>query len=105
MPAKAKTLRFLVTADNGSLWLGGREGVFYSEDHGQSWTQLSSLPFNDVDGLDFNQEYKRLMVTSANGTLMMAIDPVKKDWKLVGHWLERSHRPFLGRAFGRCVHV
>ena len=25
-------------------------------------------------------EYKRLMVTSANGTLMMAIDPVKKDW-------------------------
>jgi hypothetical protein len=30
--------------------------------------------------LDFNPEYKRLMVTSANGTLMMAIDPVKKDW-------------------------
>jgi hypothetical protein len=31
--------------------------------------------------MDFNPEYKRLMVTSANGTLMMAIDPVKKDWK------------------------
>jgi photosystem II stability/assembly factor-like uncharacterized protein len=80
MPAQAKTLRFLVSADNGSFWIGGREGVFYSEDKGQSWTQLSSLPFSDVDGLDFNPEYKRLMVTSANGTLMMAIDPVKKDW-------------------------
>jgi photosystem II stability/assembly factor-like uncharacterized protein len=80
MPAQAKTLRFLVTADNGSLWLGGREGVFYTEDHGQGWKQLSSLPFTDVDGLDFSSEYKRLMVTSANGTLMMAIDPVKKDW-------------------------
>ena len=80
MPAQAKTLRFLVPADNGSLWLGGREGVFYSEDHGQSWTQLSSLPFTDVDGLDFSPEYKRLMVTSANGTLMMAVDPVKKNW-------------------------
>jgi photosystem II stability/assembly factor-like uncharacterized protein len=82
MPEQARTLRFLVTADNGSLWAGGREGVFFSEDKGQSWTQLKSLPFTDVDGLDFNPEYKRLMVTSANGTLMMAIDPAKKDW----HW-------------------
>jgi photosystem II stability/assembly factor-like uncharacterized protein len=81
LPAEAKTLRFLVAADNGSFWIAGREGVFYSEDHGQSWTQLKSLPFTDVDGLDFNPEYKRLMVTSANGTLMMAIDPVKKDWQ------------------------
>lgn len=80
MPEKAATLRFLVTADNGSVWVAGREGVFYSEDHAQSWKQLSSLPFNDVDGMDFNPEFKRLMVTSANGTLMMAIDPVKKDW-------------------------
>ena len=81
MPDKASILRYLVAADNGSLWLVAREGLFYSEDHAQSWTKLSSLPFNDVDGLDFNNEYKRLIVTSANGTLMMAIDPVKKDWK------------------------
>jgi len=80
LPAEAKTLRYLVAADNGSFWIAGREGVFYSEDHGQNWTQLKSLPFTDVDGLDFSPEYKRLMVTSANGTLMMAIDPVKKDW-------------------------
>jgi photosystem II stability/assembly factor-like uncharacterized protein len=80
MPAQAKTLRFLVSADDGSLWMGGREGVFYSEDKGQTWSQLSSLPFTDVDGLDFDPGYKRLMVTSAKGTLMMAIDPVKKDW-------------------------
>jgi hypothetical protein len=80
MPTDMTTLRFMVAADNGSLWLAGREGMFYSEDHAQSWTKLSSLPFSDIDGLDFNKEYKRLMVTSANGTLMMAIDPVKKDW-------------------------
>jgi photosystem II stability/assembly factor-like uncharacterized protein len=81
MPSGMKSLRFLVTADNGSVWVAGREGVFYSEDHAQSWKQLSSLPFSNVDGLDFNPQLKRLMVTSANGTLMMAIDPVKKDWK------------------------
>lgn len=81
MPADAATLRFLVTTDNGSVWLGGREGIFYSEDHLQSWTKLKSLPFNDVDGLDFNPELKRLMVTSANNTMMLAMDPVKKDWR------------------------
>ncbi len=81
MPSDPAPVRFLVTADNGSVWMGNRDGVFYSEDHLQSWKKLSSLPFNDVDGLDFNREYKRLMVTSANGTLMMAVDPVKKDWQ------------------------
>jgi photosystem II stability/assembly factor-like uncharacterized protein len=81
LPSNVAVLRFLVTASDGSVWLGSREGVFYSDDHAQSWNQLKSLPFADVDGLDFNREYKRLMVTSGNGTLMMAIDPVKKDWK------------------------
>jgi photosystem II stability/assembly factor-like uncharacterized protein len=81
MPAELSTLRFMVSADNGSLWIAGREGVFFTEDQGQSWQKLKSLPFNDVDGLDFDREAKRLMVTSASGTLMMAIHPVKKDWK------------------------
>ena len=81
LPSNATVLRYLVTASDGSVWMAAREGLFYSEDRAQSWKQLSSLPFNDIDGLDFNSEYKRLMVTSANGTLMMAIDPVKKDWK------------------------
>ncbi|AXC09609.1 Glycosyl hydrolase, BNR repeat precursor [Acidisarcina polymorpha] len=81
MPPNVPVLRFLVTSSDGNLWLASREGVFYSEDHAQSWKQLSSLPFSNVDGFDFNQDTKRLMVTSANGTLLMAIDPVKKDWK------------------------
>jgi photosystem II stability/assembly factor-like uncharacterized protein len=98
MPEKAATLRFLATADNGSVWIAGREGLFYSEDHAQSWKQLSSLPFNDVDGMDFNPEFKRLMVTSANGTLMMAIDPVKKDWNWwdIG-WNVHTVRTLSGR--------
>jgi ligand-binding sensor domain-containing protein len=81
MPSDVSVLRFLVAAPNGSLWIGSRDGVFYSEDQAQSWKKLASLPFNDVDGLNFDRELNRLMVTSASGTLLMAIDPVKKDWK------------------------
>ena len=40
MPHKLTWLQSIAMADNGSLWLGGREGVFYSEDHGQNWTEM-----------------------------------------------------------------
>ena len=39
MPQKLTWLQSIAMAGNGSLWLGGREGVFYSEDHGQNWTR------------------------------------------------------------------
>ena len=41
MPQKLTWLQSIAIADNGSLWLGGREGVFYSEDHGQNWTEMT----------------------------------------------------------------
>ena len=81
VPSDIHVLRFLVTAPDGSVWIGSRDGVFYSDDHAQNWQELASLPFNDVDGLDFNREFNRLIATSANNTMMMAIDPVKKDLK------------------------
>ena len=44
MPHKLTWLQSIAMAGNGSLWVGGREGVFYSEDHGQNWSEMSSLP-------------------------------------------------------------
>jgi photosystem II stability/assembly factor-like uncharacterized protein len=80
IPSEMTTLRLLAITSDGSLWLAGREGLFSSNDHAQTWAKLARLPFNDIDGLDFNPEYKRLLVTSADGTLMLAIDPAKRDW-------------------------
>ena len=51
MPHKLTWLQSIAMAGNGSLWLGGREGVFYSEDHGQNWTEMTSLPISDISGL------------------------------------------------------
>jgi photosystem II stability/assembly factor-like uncharacterized protein len=81
MPSDVALLRLLVATPDGTLWLGSREGVFYSEDHSQTWKRLSSLPFVDIDGMDYDADLKRIMVTSGNGTQMMAFDPLKKDWK------------------------
>jgi photosystem II stability/assembly factor-like uncharacterized protein len=93
MPEGLSFVRFLVTTPDGGVWIGGREGIFYSEDHAQSWKKLASLPFNDVDGLDFNREYNRLMITSANGTLMMVVDPATKNlrWWDIGWNIHTIH--------------
>jgi photosystem II stability/assembly factor-like uncharacterized protein len=92
-PEGLSFVRFLVTTPDGGVWIGSRDGIFFSEDHAQSWKKLASLPFNDVDGLDFNREYSRLMITSGNGTLMMVLDPVTKNlrWWDIGWNVHTIH--------------
>jgi photosystem II stability/assembly factor-like uncharacterized protein len=81
LPAKLSSIHAVTTAPKGSLWLGGREGLFYTEDQGQSWQQLSNLPVADITGLNFNRELGRVVVTSSQSTLVFAIDENSKTWK------------------------
>jgi photosystem II stability/assembly factor-like uncharacterized protein len=81
LPAKLSSIHAVTTAPKGILWLGGREGLFYSEDQGQSWQQLSKLPVADITGLNYNRELGRIVVTSSQSTLVFAIDEDSKTWK------------------------
>ena len=62
------------------MWAGGREGVFYTQDHGISWTALKRLPVVAVNGLTWDPSGNRLIVTSAEGTLVYAVDPRDHSW-------------------------
>jgi photosystem II stability/assembly factor-like uncharacterized protein len=81
LPANLTSIHAVTTAPKGSLWVGGREGLFYSEDEGQSWQQLSALPVTDITGLSYNREMARVVVTSSQSTLVFAIDETSKTWK------------------------
>lgn len=81
LPAKLSSIHAVTTAPKGSLWVGGREGLFYSEDQGQNWQQLSTLPMADINGLSYNRELGRVVVTSAQSTMIFAIDESSKTWK------------------------
>ena len=81
MPQKLTLLQSIAMAENGSLWLGGREGVFYSDDQGQNWKELSTLPFANISGLSYNPNLKRVIVTSWDSSWVMAIDPADRTWK------------------------
>jgi photosystem II stability/assembly factor-like uncharacterized protein len=81
LPEKLTSVRAITTAPNGTLWLGAREGVAYSNDHGQTWESLSSLPINDINSVDWDEAMKRVVITSANSTMIFGVDSTDKSWK------------------------
>jgi photosystem II stability/assembly factor-like uncharacterized protein len=56
----------------GNLWIGGPEGVFYSTDRGASWKTLRNLFVRQVDGIFYDAANKRVLVSSASGTVGFA---------------------------------
>ncbi|QHN05344.1 hypothetical protein FTO74_05145 [Granulicella sp. WH15] len=55
----------------GSIWVGGREGIFISDNGGQSWTTPSNLFLSGVNSLFFDEPANRMLIT-ANGTSTVA---------------------------------
>ena len=79
LPARWGRVRYVAIDATGRLWLGGRLGVAYSEDQGQSW-QPSKLPINDVSGLRYDAHNQRIMATSYESDLVFGIDSTGKNW-------------------------
>ncbi len=98
MPQKLTWLQSIAMAGNGSLWLGGREGVFYSEDHGQNWNEMSNLPISDISGLSYDPDLKRVVVTSWASSWVLAVDPADRTFKFWDPgWKVRHVRSMSGR--------
>ena len=98
MPEKLTWLQSIAIAGNGSLWLGGRQGVFYSEDHGQNWTEMTSLTVSDISGLSYDSELKRVVVTSWTSSWVLAVNPADRTFKFYDPgWRVRHVRSTGGR--------
>ena len=55
LPTGLTALASLELTPNGTLWAGGREGVFFSQDQGHTWTLLNRLPVVAVNGLNWDR--------------------------------------------------
>ncbi len=80
-PEALHWLNGVALTPDGQIWLGAREGVFLSADQGQSWRSMATLPVSDIDALRYDSELKRIVITSATSSLVLAIDPAAKTWK------------------------
>jgi photosystem II stability/assembly factor-like uncharacterized protein len=98
MPQGLTWLQAAAVTDSGSLWLGGREGVFYSDDHGQNWTEMKSLPLRDISGLSYDVDLKRIVITSWASSWVLAVNPADRTFKFYDPgWKVRHVQSVSGR--------
>ena len=71
--------RVLFTPD-GTLWLGAREGLYFTRDLGKSWLWIERLPFRDIDDVSYDAAAKRILASSRTSDAVYAIDPRTMTW-------------------------
>ncbi len=80
LPTMLTRIHRVAFSPDGTLWLGAREGVYYSRDLGKSWMWIHRLPFRDVDDLSYDAALKRILVSSRSSDQVYAIDPKSMTW-------------------------
>ncbi|HSY67168.1 MAG TPA: hypothetical protein VK813_00885 [Edaphobacter sp.] len=74
LPATLEQLAAVSVDDDGGLWVGGREGVFVSQDKGTTWQSLKGLSVRDVNSLFYDQPSQRMLITAnSKNTIAFAI--------------------------------
>jgi photosystem II stability/assembly factor-like uncharacterized protein len=96
LPGMLTRIHKVAFAPDGTVWLGAREGVYYSQKNGKSWLWIERLPFRDVDDLTFDARLMRVLVSSRSSDQIYAIDPKTMTWK----WWKTGYRLSLVRAAG-----
>jgi photosystem II stability/assembly factor-like uncharacterized protein len=96
VPMTLTRIHRIAFSPDGTLWLAGREGVFFTQDLGQRWMWLERMPFRDVDDLFYDAGLGKVLVSSRATDWIYAIDPKALTWK----WWRTGYRNGLVRAAG-----
>lgn len=95
LPPKATQIGAIAVDGAGGFWIGGREGVFFSQDQGATWQTIKNLYVHDVTGLFYDAASERILVTANNKTtIVYAVhlpDKTVKYWNT--GWTLRLARP------------
>jgi photosystem II stability/assembly factor-like uncharacterized protein len=95
LPSVVKQLAAVAVDGDGGLWIGGREGVFFSEDEGATWHTMSRFSIHDVSNLFYDARAQRILITANNkNTIVYAVHlPDKKVQYWNAGWSLRMARP------------
>ncbi len=80
MPTMLTHIHRVAFSPDGTLWLGAREGVYFTHNLGKTWLWFNRLPLRDVDDLSFDEASKRVLVSSRTTDEIFAIDPRTLTW-------------------------
>jgi photosystem II stability/assembly factor-like uncharacterized protein len=97
IPIALTRIHRITFSPDGVLWVGAREGVYFTRDKGKSWMWVHRLPLVDIDDLYYDAQLGRVLVSSRGSEFVYAIDPGTLDWK----WWQTGYRLSAVRASGR----
>jgi hypothetical protein len=84
------------------LWVGGREGVFLSEDSGASWKSVKNLYMRDANSIYYDEPSQRMLITAnSSTTFAFAVhlpDKTVKYWNT--GWNLKLIRPVANHMVG-----
>ena len=96
IPTVLTRIHRIAFSPDGTLWIGGREGVYFSRDKGKSWMWVHRLPLVDLDDLYYDAQFGKVLVSSRGSDFVYAIDAKTLDWK----WWQTGYRLSAVRAAG-----
>jgi photosystem II stability/assembly factor-like uncharacterized protein len=74
LPEVLNQLAAIAVDGAGGLWVGGREGVFVSQDRGVTWQGLKNLAIRDVNSLFYDAPSQRMLITAnSQNTIAFAV--------------------------------
>jgi photosystem II stability/assembly factor-like uncharacterized protein len=81
IPTMLTRIHRVAFSPDGTLWLGAREGVYFTHDLGKNWLWIQRLPFRDVDDLAYDPRLGRVLISSQTSDIIYSIDPKSMTWK------------------------
>jgi photosystem II stability/assembly factor-like uncharacterized protein len=83
LPQYVTAVRDVAVGPDSSLWFAGREGVFRSDDSGETWEHvLNGLPAMNVAAIIYDAPGKRLLAASSVSPLIYESTDSGRRWQL-----------------------
>jgi photosystem II stability/assembly factor-like uncharacterized protein len=80
MPTMLTHIHRVAFSPDGTLWLGAREGVYFTHNLGKTWLWFNRLPLRDIDDISYDEAARRILVSSRTTDEIFAIDPGTLTW-------------------------
>jgi hypothetical protein len=96
IPAMLTRIHCAAFSADGTLWLGAREGVYFTRDLGHTWLWVNRFPLNDVDDVTYDATMGKILVSSQLSDQVFAINPKSLSWT----WAQTGYRINRIRATG-----
>ncbi|HEY3628085.1 MAG TPA: transcriptional regulator [Terracidiphilus sp.] len=96
VPTALTRIHRVAFSKDGTIWVGAREGVYFTHDKGKTWMWVHRLPLSGVDDLYYDARQDKILVCSRGSDLVYSIDAASLEWK----WLRTGFPVVLVRSAG-----